>query len=221
MALLPTLNVQIATETQFKNLEELDLSKARRLIKKRNEIGYLTRESLAECTSMDVVQVEQLENKGLFSFEQFVTRKDLIDEVKAQMDNYVTKVEFEGRMDILERKLDAVIQKLDIKSEPVIDQIQIKNAMQEEIMVDVHRLEDRVTRLEMSHDQFRQEVRSDISKLVETVETKLVINDMLMQDQRNSLQFYESNNKSMSEVNIYDTETKVDAIITESCIKPA
>ena len=81
----PTVHVQIATEAQFKTLEGIDQSKARRLVKKRVDEGCLTLETYAECTGLSLEEVKDLVSQDVINFEEIVTKRELASEVQQQI----------------------------------------------------------------------------------------------------------------------------------------
>ena len=71
-----SINLQIATDAQFKSINSIDKSKPRRLIRKRDERGTLLKEDFVEWTVVSMEEVEDLISQNVVDFDPIVTRKN-------------------------------------------------------------------------------------------------------------------------------------------------
>ena len=75
MAQRRPINLQIATDAQFKSINSIDQSKSRRLIRKSDEKGILLKEDFVECTGVSMEEVEELISQNVEDFDPVVTKK--------------------------------------------------------------------------------------------------------------------------------------------------
>ena len=80
------INLQIATDAQLKSINSIDQSKLRKLIRKRDEKGIFLKEDFVECTGASMQEVEELISQNVVNFDPIVTKKELADEIKTQLE---------------------------------------------------------------------------------------------------------------------------------------
>jgi hypothetical protein len=61
-------------------------SKSRRLIRKRDEKGILLKEDVVECTGASMEDVEEWISQNVVDFDPIITKKELADEMKTQLE---------------------------------------------------------------------------------------------------------------------------------------
>ena len=76
------INLQFATDAQFRSINRIYQSKSRRLIRKRDEEGILLKEDFVECTGASMEEFEELISQNVVDFDPIVTKKELADEIK-------------------------------------------------------------------------------------------------------------------------------------------
>ena len=135
MAQRRPINLQIATDAQFKAINSIDQSKLRRLIRKRDEKGLLSKEDCVECTGLSMEEVEELITQNMVDFDPVITKKELVDEIKTQLEPTLrsvkdTQIELqEAQIKIMEAL--SVIQQASQNKETFITQIDLQKLKQE------------------------------------------------------------------------------------------
>jgi len=86
MAQRRPINLQIASDAQFKSINSIDQSKSRRLVRKRDEQGILLKEDFVECTGLSMNEVEELISQNVVDFDPIITKRELVDEIKTQLE---------------------------------------------------------------------------------------------------------------------------------------
>ena len=89
------INIQTATDAQLKSIDGIYQSKSRRLIKKRDEKGILLKEDFVECTGVSMEEIEKLISQNVEDFDPVVTKKELADEIKTQLEPFLRSVKLE------------------------------------------------------------------------------------------------------------------------------
>jgi hypothetical protein len=135
MAQRRPINLQFATDAQFRSINSIDQSKSRRLIRKRDEKGILLKEDFVECTGALMEKVEELISQNVVDFDPVVTKKALADEIKTQLEPILqlvkeTQIELqEAQAKIMEAL--SVIQHTPQSKEHFVTQIDIQNLKKE------------------------------------------------------------------------------------------
>lgn len=76
MAQQRPINLQIATDAQFKSINSIDQSKSRRLIRKRDEKGILLKEDFVECTGISMKEMEELISQNMVDLIQLSQKEN-------------------------------------------------------------------------------------------------------------------------------------------------
>jgi hypothetical protein len=129
------INIQTATDAQLKSIDGIYQSKSRRLIKKRDEKGILLKEDFVECTGVSMEEIEELISQKVVDFDPFVTKKELADEIKTQLEPFLravkdTQIELqEAQTKIMEAL--SVSKQVSQSNENLVTQIDLQNLKKE------------------------------------------------------------------------------------------
>jgi hypothetical protein len=135
MAQRRPINLQFATDAQLRSINSIDQSKSRRVIRKRDEKGILLKEDFVECTFALMEEVEELISQNVVDFDPIVTKKELADEIKTQLQPTLrlvkeTQIELqEAQAKIMEAL--SVIQHTPQSKENFVTQIDLQNLKKE------------------------------------------------------------------------------------------
>ena len=135
MAQRRPINLQFATDAQFRSINSIDQSKSRRLIRKRDEKGILLKEDFVECTSALMEEVEELISQNVVDFDPIITKKELADEIKTQLEPTLRSVK-ETQIELQEAQAKimevlSVIQQAPQSKEIFVTQIDLQNLKKE------------------------------------------------------------------------------------------
>ena len=125
------INIQTDTDAQLKTIDSIDQSKSRRLIRKSDEKGILLKEDFVECTGVSMEEVEELISQNVEDFDPVVTKKELADEIKTQLEPFLRSVK-ETQIELQEAQTKimealSVIKQAPQSNENLVTQIDLQN----------------------------------------------------------------------------------------------
>jgi len=105
MAQRKQINLQIASDAQFKSINSIGQSKSRRLIRKRDEKGILLKEDFVECTGLSMNEVEELISQNVVDFDPIITKGEFVDEIKTKLEPILRSVK-ETQIELQEAQVE-------------------------------------------------------------------------------------------------------------------
>lgn len=217
MAKRRPINLQIATDAQFKSINNIDQSKSRRLIRKRDEKGLLLKEDCVECKGLSMEEVEELITQNMVDFDPVITKKELVDEIKTQLEPTLrsvkdTQIELqEAQIKIMEAL--SVTQQASQNKETFITQIDLQKLKQELSTEFNNKLVEEIKSIKTTHSKLQEsqvkimEALTAIQQAPQLKEQAIAPTDLLKLKQELSTEFKK---ELVAEVrNIYQEIAKI------------